>query len=459
MVIEKCVINLAKRIANCVKAGDKTSLWQTKPVDRVNFGGLKLAQKLEKDTVQLTNKGSAKINKDADDILDELKKIYPVETVERDSPDVVKNVAKGKIINGEEIKYYCYKLLETFHHQYPELFVFLGKEKGSLLCLRNMVSKYRDIPLQIAKDTPLGEIKKTFAEVDTKFSPSFTNYMNMLIMKKYNPDTYKYIMTTDDGYIRSRATVNQWADWRYCPSRAMLKNITPEQLNVMAKDRLPRTLKNIGAYVEDSDHFMRYEKAVSELSKDLSKCRLSTDVELYRGDKTVGMFDSIGIDKNFEKQIRKLLNKNKKRAKKMKITTYDGRYNCEPSTNLYDFLSSKETLTLADAMQAAKFGDEKFLNEVVAAIRKAKVTDTRFKSYSFDKGMAAGWRAIHSGDNTTIIQNATIKKGTQGGYHQGDNKQYEVILNNTPKEMTFQDVVYDKATDTFVLGTTVQNIL
>ena len=449
MVIEKCVINLAKRIANCVKSGEKTSLWQTKPVDRVNFGGLKLAQKLENDTVQLTNKGIDKINKDADDILDELKEFYGAEHIEKYFPDVVKNVA-----SGDGLSYYQYKQFEAFRHQYPELFVFLGKEKGSALELEMMISNYGNVPFQIAKETPLGEIKKTFAEVDTKFSPDFMNYMNMLIMKKYNPNTYKHIMTTDNSSIN--CIVNKWV--MDVPSAAMLKNITPEQLNVMVNDCIPN-VRYIGNYVEDSDHFMRYEKAVSELSKDLSKCRLSTDVELYRGDKTVGMFDSIGIDKNFEKQIRKLLNKNKKRAKKMKITTYDGRYNCEPSTNLYDFLSSKETLTLADAMQAAKFGDEKFLNEVVAAIRKAKVTDTRFKSYSFDKGMAAGWREIHTGDNTTIIQNATIKKGTQGGYHQGDNAQYEVVLNNTPKEMTFQDVVYDKETDTFVLGTTVQNIL
>ena len=60
-----------------------------------------------------------------------------------------------------------------------------------------------------------------------------------------------------------------------------------------------------------------------------------------------------------------------------------------------------------------------------------------------------------------IIQKALVKKDTQGAYHcqTGNNNQYELVLNNTPKEMTFQNVFYDKHTDTFELETIVQNIL
>ena len=115
-------------------------------------------------------------------------------------------------------------------------------------------------------------------------------------------------------------------------------------------------------------------------------------------------------------------------------------------------------MTLADAMQVAKYGDETFLKEVIDRIQKSKVIDKRFKSYTFDKGMASSWRYKHSGDNTTIVQNATVKKGTQGGYCSDNNGQYEVILNNTPKELTFPSIQYDKDTDTFVLDTIVQNI-
>lgn len=242
-----------------------------------------------------------------------------------------------------------------------------------------------------------------------------------------------------------------------CPSPTMLKNITPEQVHTMAYDRIP-PIKNIGEYVCNSDEFARLEKCVKELSEDLSKVKLSTDVKVYRGEKTVGMFDSIEIDKALEKQIRQLLEKNKNNAKDMQITTYTGRYNCGPSTNLYDFLSSKETLTLADAMQMAKYGDENFVNEIILRIKNAKVVDTRFKSYSFDEGMAAGWRRTQACDNTTMIQRAIINKGTQGGFHDGANAQYEIILNNIPKEISCNNVVYDKKNDTFVLDTIVQNI-
>ena len=72
--------------------------------------------------------------------------------------------------------------------------------------------------------------------------------------------------------------------------------------------------------------------------------------------------------------------------------------------------------------------------------------------------MAAGWRSHNSGDNTTIVQNAIVKQGTQGGFHCGNNEQFEVILNNTPKEMSFQNVVYNKDTDTFELNSTIQNL-
>ena len=73
--------------------------------------------------------------------------------------------------------------------------------------------------------------------------------------------------------------------------------------------------------------------------------------------------------------------------------------------------------------------------------------------------MASGWKSRNAGGNTTILQNALVKKGTQGGYKPDNNGQFEVILNNAPKEMTFPKVTYNKKTDTFELNTVVQNIL
>ncbi|MGN1152639.1 MAG: hypothetical protein ACI4S3_01285, partial [Candidatus Gastranaerophilaceae bacterium] len=434
----------------------------SRPV-RVNPTKLKLAPQLEKDTVQLTGKKLTQIKSDTDEILKELKSNYNIEYIEKEFPNIAENVRLGKISNdGSTVYYHRYKLLETFSKENPEAFVLFGKEMGSALDMQIMLDNYGDVPIKLAKEMPIEEIKKAFAELDKfaqkmDFEPDFEHYMNMLIMKKYNPETYKYLMTTND--MAAASIVEQWGNVysKEPPSTVMLKNITPEQIRVMVNNRLPGS-KYIGAYVENSDAIVKYPKNIQGLSEDLSKVRLSSDVELYRGEKTVGMYDSIGIDKKLEQQIRQLLEQHKSDAINRNITEYTGRYNCGTSTNLYDYLSSKETLTLADAMQMAKYGDEKFINELATQIQNAKITDTRFKSFSFDEGMSKGWKNLNREDNTTILQRATIKQGTQGGFHDGNNGQYEVILNNTPKEISCNKVVYDRDSDTFVLDTIVQNV-
>lgn len=440
--------------------GEK-SLLATRPV-KINLEGIKYRPALEHDTVQFTAKKLAEINTKADELLKDLKRFANIDYIEKIYPDVVENVRLGKINSATAQDYSRYKTLETFRSDYPEAFVLFGKEGA--LDLPQMLQNYGNIPIQIVKEMPLNQIKQTYAEVDAfagklDFEPQLNHYMNALIMKKYNPEAYKYLMSGND--IKISPLFKNWGgdsvNIDNCPTSTMLKNITPEQIHSMVYDRLPGS-KYIGAYVENSDSLVRNENNVKRLSEDLLKVRLSTDVKSYRGEKTVGMFDSIEIDKGLEKQIRQLLEKNKNNAKNMQVTSYTGNYNSISFANLYDFLSSKENLTLADAMQMAKYGDENFINEIILRIKNAKLVDTRFKSYSFDEGMAAGWRKIHTEDNTTIIQRATINKGTEGGFHEGNNAQYEIILNNTPKEIVCNNVLYDKETDTFVLDTIVRNI-
>ena len=454
MGLEKIGINLAQKTASWVKAAGKTGILQTKPINPVKLDGLHYSHNLTCDTVSLASKRCQEINKAADDTLSQLRRNYNAEYIERNLPEVVENVKAGKIEVADELEYFYYKQLETFRREFPEKFVLLGSEKGSASDLMKMMEGYGTASIQTAKEMPIADIRKVFSEVDNlKFKPQIEHYMNMLIMKKYNPKTYEYMMSNQ------RDLVIEWGSSFGCtPSSSMLKKITPEQIQVMRKDSLTG-IKQLGLYVESSDRFANNPTAVKELSEALSKYKISTDVNLYRGDKTVGMFDSIVVDKNLEKQIRQLLETNKQKAQNTKITEYTGRYNCSPTTNLYDFLSSKETLTLADAMQVAKYGDDAFLKEVVNRIQNSRIVDTRFKSYSFDKGMASGWKSRNAGGNTTILQNALVKKGTQGGYKPDNNGQFEVILNNAPKEMTFPKVTYNKKTDTFELNTVVQNIL
>ena len=458
-------MNLSKNICNfMVEQGGKLSksILCSKPQKITNFKGIKYQPTLAKDTVEITNNAFKEIKANADAIFQKVRTACDAEYIEKNFPDVVENVAKGNIKYQNDLNYLNYKRLESIYKNNPELFVLLCKEKGSILDLRTMISSYGDTICQIAKETPIEEIKQTFAEMDklgTKynFKPKFKHYINMVVIKNYNPKIYKYINNTNDRGALSQ--ILSWGNnWQTAPSITMIKNITPEQMKVMCTDGLP-IMKGLAEYIDNSDTFVKNKHAVQELSEGLSKCKLSTDVLLYRGDKSVGMFDSVNIDNKLQNQVKQLLDANKDKARQMRITPYDGLYYYGPSTNLYDFLMSKESLTLADAMQVAKFGDEKFINEVINRIQDSKVIDKRFKSFSFDKGMASSWRGIHSGDNTTIVHNATIKKGTEGGYNNTtDNAQYEVILNNTPKEMSFNRATYNKQNDTFELDTIIQNV-
>lgn len=457
MGLGKIGTSLAQKTASWVKAAGKTSVLQTKPINIGTIKKLRYSHNLTCDTVSLSQSKLQEINKKADDILSKLRQNMSTEYIEKNFPETVERVNAGIIETANEMTYSNYKSLETFRKEAPEKFVLFGKEKGSALDLECMMIHYGDEAIQTAKKMTMEDIRKVFSDVDLlmqkkqDFTPCFEHYMNMLIMKRHNPKTYEYIMS-ENPYI-----VKVWGStFERIPSTTMLKNITPEQIQAMSQEALPH-MKHIGQYVECSDDFLRDSTAVRELSESLSKHKLSKDVIVYRGDKTVGMFDTVEIDKGLEKRIRELLQKNKIQAQNTKITKYTGRYNCGPTTNLYDFLSSKESLTLADAMQVVKYGDDAFLKEVINRIQQSKIIDTRFKSYSFDEGMASGWRAVHAGDNTTIVQKTTIKKGTQGGFHQGDNNQYEIIVNNTPKEMTFPKVTYKKETDTFELNTFVKS--
>ena len=422
--------------------------------------GLRYVRALEGDVTQFSCRNTEQISKKADELFNAVKEEYRPEYTEKYYPEMVKNVAMGNIRSGGEIEYSHYKILEKFYKENPEMFVLLGEMAEGADGLALMLYKYFDVPIKIVEKMPKSKLEQVFQEADNYarqngFKPNFWHSMNMLIMSHHNPKTYEFLMKTKDKYIPSM--VEKWGDCRFIPSTRFLKDITPEQIQVMSHDCLP-DVRHLHEYVACSDRFLGQSKEIQELSADLSTCRLSTNVKLHRSEKSVGMFDSISIGKEFEARVRQLLEKNKDYAKSAKVTGYTGRYNSMPNINLYDFLSSKETLTLADAMQIAKYGDEKYINELIQRIKTSRITDTRFKSYSFDEGMALYWSGTQGCDNTRVIQHANVMKGTEGGYIDSRNVQYEVILNNTPKEISIQDVAYNKKSDAFEIDTIVQNI-
>ena len=260
--------------------------------------------------------------------------IYPADFIDTNLPEVIDNVAQRKIGVQDELNYWRYKTIEALRKENPEAFLFVGN--GSHLNLFQMVNSYGDTVVKIIKNKPIEQLKQTYSEVNTVFKkPTFEHYMNMLILKEHNPKVYQYAMSKNPNAIR---VISSWSKSGLTPSTKMLQNITPEQMQVMENDRIPYTIRHMGEYIENSDAFTKNTNAVKELSEDFSKCKLSTDVVLHRGEKTVGMFDEIGLDKDFEQKTRLLLEQNKDKALNTKITEYTGRYMVEPYSNVYEFL-------------------------------------------------------------------------------------------------------------------------
>lgn len=312
---------------------------------------------------------------------------------------------------------------------------------------------YKKLPKEEVIDIVNGEVVEHFEEqVANKDS-----YINLLIMKMYNPKTYNYLMN-EENPLRTQALLSSWEYGdNIPPTNSFLQEITPNQLCAMGEIP-PSTSKAIGSFVESSDEFYSSPRLVKSLHDDLAQKTFPKDVELYRGEKTTGMFDSISIDINLSEYLKSLVERNKTKAQNLYISKNTGYYQEPANTNLYEYIMQKENLTLADAMQIVRFGSEKDIETIIKLIQNSEIIDTRFKSLSFDRGMSNGWKNIHAQDNTTILHTANVKQGTQGCYHDTNNGQFEVILNNTPKKMTFENVVYDKNTNTFYMNTSIINI-
>lgn len=430
------------------------SLLCTKPQNSRNFRGIKYAKELDKDIVQFTHNKFDLIKKQAEALFKEV--------------DQIITPAYRKQSIEEGLRYDHFKsCCETN----PEAFVTIFPKIGFLITEGRL-----NVLAKIFKEHSAKEINSVIPEVDAfykklppkaeiivangKFQEVFNtqvaencDYLNLLIMKMYNPKTYNYLLK-EENPLRTKALLSGWGEPDSVPTTSFFKMITPTQLNAMKPEVSSRQL---GLYIIYPDRIYENPQKFKELSEQLAKASFSTDVELYRGEKTVGMFDTIPLDKKLQNHLKELVESNKTKAQSLMVSRYTGSYLESANISLYDFIMQKENLSLADAMQIARFGSEQDIETISNLIKKSKIIDTRFKSLSFDKGMASGWKNHNSGDNATILHTANVKKGTQGTYIDTNNGQQEVVLNSTAKKMTFRDVVYNKKSNTFHINTDIEN--
>lgn len=319
--------------------------------------------------------------------------------------------------------------------------------------------------------TELEKLEKEFPEFASKTASNFTKYksyeltaqniMQMLILKANQPQTYKYLINTPEKNLVSLFL--NYSDNNL--SGNVFQTLTKEQINII-KDKFninnhsyfDVSFPKLNAYINCSDNLTPLQ--IKETSEYLSQFKFFEDVTAFRGERDPGMFASVNLSKDMGTRIKHLVLMNFAKAKNTHITEMNGTYQktYTKQTNLFDYITGKKELTLADAMHVMKFGDEKFQNEIIELIKQSSIKDLRFKSYTFDKKMAKDWLKspqfiFYNSEDVTILQNTIVKKGVEG--HYADSLLAEIILNNKPKTITFQNVEYNPKDDMFILDSTI----
>ena len=219
-----------------------------------------------------------------------------------------------------------------------------------------------------------------------------------------------------------------------------------------------RNNESLRQYISNSDSF----KKTAELSEFISQFKTDNDINVYRGGRDSGIFTNVSIENlPLEQKVRELNEEKKEVTRKTQIKIMSGDYHkdSEASILLYDYIKDKETLTLADAMFFAQFGNNEFMEMLLSQIKGTKIIDTRFKSTSFSEQFVDYWqKAVNNKEAITRKEKLTVKKGTEGVYDSSGTFQAEFIINNKPKLFTYTNAIYDENTNSFILEATVENI-
>lgn len=271
---------------------------------------------------------------------------------------------------------------------------------------------------------------------------------------------YEYVMKSDilfGRFFYNHTTTS------LCTA-SCLDNLTVGTLKSI-ESILKKSDKTVEYYVEDSTKIYSNEKATKLLSKLISSKRTSHVLTALRSERNVGMFNDIVVDKELTRCI-KFINKIMK-MKTSNVKTYQYSTNFWDDSvkkqSLYEYIENAEELTLADAMEIAKFSDEKTLNMIFDAIKDVKVVDSRFKSLTLSKDFAESWVGARY-DNTSsakIIQKMKVMPNTEAIYIDDldyPNGQFEIILNNKNKQISFQKVTFDKKKNIFYLESQIEQI-
>ncbi|MBE7706409.1 MAG: hypothetical protein E7Z91_04110 [Cyanobacteria bacterium SIG30] len=213
-------------------------------------------------------------------------------------------------------------------------------------------------------------------------------------------------------------------------------------------------------YTSNSDSYKSGSQKAKELNELLSQNLCQGDFSVYRGEKSSWMFDNIPIDAKMAKKVRTLAFISPKSRKDL-VYQNNNCYSNTPDENIYDYIKNKKDLTLADAMLVCKYANSGFIEKVLDKINSAEIIDNNFKSFTLSENFAKDWaRKKNFCDDKnmlSMVSKTTIKKGNQIGYS-SKSGQFEFILNNNDKKMTFSNAKYDKETNTFTFDSDIEAV-
>lgn len=304
------------------------------------------------------------------------------------------------------------------------------------------------------------ELEYVISSLSERLSANGRSLFSGMVLFSSDKDAYEYIINSTkhvDPYVYSSGYSKDLCKYICGLSPDIVSGLSYSTIREIEKGNIQDF--NYSEYTSDSDTFLSKPDEVEKMSNFLRENKCEDDFIVYRGEKSTWMFDSIPLDdKSMEREIRLMVFLNPK-SRKIKVFPNNHKYANYNMQSMYDYFKEKESLTLADAMLVAQFGSSKYINKVLDKINNAKIQDCNFKSYTLDKNFAKNWAQNKDGRNradmVSILTTATICKGNEVGYATRSS-QYEFILNNNPKQLTYSNAYYDRDNNMFYIDSQVK---
>ena len=346
------------------------------------------------------------------------------------------------LLNNEEIKECCNSNCQFFSDEYQLLY------SDAIDTIKQGIDKLDEKELEYV-------ISSLGARIPTKGEHLFSG----IVLYSNDKEAYEYIINSPkhtDPYVYSSGYSKDLCKYILGLSPDIVSGLSYSTIKEIEKGNLQDF--DYSAYTSDSDTFLSKPDEVEKMSNFLRENKCEDDFVVYRGDKSTWMFDSIPLnDKSLEREIRLMLFLNPK-SRKINVFPNNHKYANFSMQSMYDYFKGKKSLTLADAMLVAQFGSSRYISKVLEKINNAKIQDNNFKSYTLDKNFAKNWAknkdTKNKDDMVSILTRTTICKGNEVGYATRS-KQYEFILNNNQKQLTFSNASYDKDNNMFYIDTQV----